>query len=371
MVFSIRLLCAFLISTEIFASQFSTQCGVGKECLLELPGATCGDGTPTYFTLTQRKHAKKLLIYLDGGGGCWNKDTCTAGYARNLTRVETATDWEGGTGAWDASDRENPFAEDFDVVTVPYCTGDAYTGSRVADYGSPKEPYEVRHMGYANTQRLFGAVKSLYPDPDQVVLMGCSAGGIGVNFNLRGPAATYPETDKVVISDAGTPFRPPFVDGNNYYKVMRNWGADKNLPDDVKDFGQLLRYNSQNFPSIRYSFISAYGDQVMTFFAWSVGALAPLTAVRRNIIDVAENFIGRNNPTSKVFYIDAVSHCHTPKKLSSVVSEGQTLGKWLTAQVNNESEWGNVRPDLRPGFKQKARPNLMNVDQWKRFKEMP
>jgi len=361
---------SFFIPVQIWASSLSTTCGVGKECLLELPGATCADGTATYFTLTQRKGAKKLLIYLSGGGGCWSKKTCDIGMARKLSRVEEATDWQSGQGIHNANDPSNPFAEEHDVITVPYCTGDAYTGSHEVDYGTARDPYVIRHVGYSNMQRLWGAVKKMYPSPEQVVLMGCSAGGIGANIHLRGLAAAYPDSDKVVISDAGTPFRPPFLDGPSYRRVMQAWGADQTLPIDpatgqrVSDFGELLRLNSNLYPDIRYSLLSSYGDQVMTFFAFAVGAHGPLTAVRRNIVDVAENFIGRDRPNAKVFFLDSTTHCQTPRALANVTSDGVGLGPWLTAQVNHTSGWENVRPDLRPNFVPRAKPSLLTPNNW-------
>ena len=366
---------SLLLNFSIFAHSFSSSCGPGKECLIDLPGGTCADGTPAYYTLTQRPGAKKLLIYLSGGGGCWNRRSCEAGLARQLTRIEKPTDWQDDTGIGDASDALNPFREEYDIITVPYCTGDAYTGNNVVDYGTKSDPYVIRHVGYSNMQRLWGEVKQMYPDPEQVTLMGCSAGGIGANFHLRGLSAAYPDVDKVVISDAGTPFRPPFLEAPNYQRVMQAWGADQTLPLDpalgrrVADFGELLRYNSQQFPDIRYSLLSSYGDQVMTFFAFSVGARGPLTAVRRNIIDVANNYIGRENPTSKVFFLDSTSHCQTPKRLGSVKSEGTSLGEFLTAQVNHTSGWKNVRPDLQPGFRPKANPKLLTPGNWSELED--
>jgi len=85
----------------------------------------------------------------------------------------------------------------------------------------------------------------------------CSAGGIGVTYHLRNLAAAYPETQKYVVSDAGTPFRPPYVYEKNYREIMANWGADTTLPLDpstgkpVADLGQLAKFNTREFPDIR------------------------------------------------------------------------------------------------------------------------
>lgn len=203
-----------------------TDCGDDRECLIELAGSSCADGTPSYFTLTKRAGAKNLLIYFSGGGACWSKQSCEAGYAQTLTREEEPTDWTDGQGIHSKHDKKNPLATDYNIITVPYCTADAYTGNRTADYGTQRAPYVIRHVGYENVKKTLAAVKTLYPTPGKVVLAGCSAGGIGVTYHLRNLAATYPEARKYVVSDAGTPFRPPFVHEKNYRQIMASWGAD-------------------------------------------------------------------------------------------------------------------------------------------------
>ena len=50
------------------AGGISTDCGEGKECLVEVPGAVCADGKPAFYTLMMRPGAKNLLIYVAGRG---------------------------------------------------------------------------------------------------------------------------------------------------------------------------------------------------------------------------------------------------------------------------------------------------------------
>ncbi len=330
----------------VASAEIPTTCEDNKECLIELPGSTCADGTPSFMTLTRRPNAKHVLVYLSGGGACWSADSCRKGLASTLTRKEEPSDWNEGSGIGDAKDASNPFRSDYSIVTVPYCTGDVHSGARTIDYGTADKPYVIRHQGFNNVQLAFDKVKSLFPTPEKVVLLGCSAGGIGAYFHMRTLAAEYPTAQKYVISDAGTPFRPPYIKEDAYKNVMLNWGAEKTLPPGQTDFSSVVAYNTKKFPDIKFGFMDSYQDSVMTFFAMSVGSPSPFSAVKHTIIDVSDKYIGLETTNAKVFYTNTSRHCHTPEALGKVTSVDTDLGTWLTNMVNDKKGWDNERPDL-------------------------
>jgi len=343
------LILGLILLAQSTFGQIPKECHTDRECLIELPESTCADGTASFFTLTKRANASNVLIYLHGGGACWNQESCQKGYAKPLTRVENPTDWNQGTGIFNRYDRRNPFGENYHIVTIPYCTGDIYTGDRVIDYGTTQSPLVLRHRGYENVRSVLNAVKKLYPTPEKVAMVGCSAGGIGAIYHLRNLVSTFPTSKKYVLSDAGTPFKPPFLKEANYRMIMRNWGAESTLPphfwfNRVSDFGQLVEYNSRQFPEVRFGFISSYRDRMMTFFALAVGSPSPFTAIKENIIHVAETHLtGASN--SRVYYTDSSTHCHTPIPLSEVSSLDKNLGDWLREMVDDSGDWASIRPD--------------------------
>lgn len=344
---------AFFVFVPTAHADIPAHCENDKECLIDLEGAECADGTPSFYTLTKRANAKNVLIYFEGGGGCWSKETCQSGYAQKLTRVEEGTDWNNGSGIHDARDPKNPFAKDFNIITVPYCTGDAYTGNKEMNYGTRKAPYKIRHVGYQNTLLTLEAVKQLYPTPDRLALVGCSAGGIGAYYHLRNLVQKFPQAKKYVLSDAGTPFRPPFVSEAKYKQIMVNWGAEKTLPEvtgvPMSNFGDVIRYNTRNFKEVRFGFVSSYSDKTMSFFAWALGAATPFSAVKKTIVDLADNYIG-DAANAKVFYTKGDVHCHTPRALSSSASTEGDFGDWLTAMASGAHGWNNQRPDKLNDF---------------------
>ena len=86
----------FLFVNRAYSGNIPSHCHYDKECLIEVPGMVCADGTASYITLTAREGAENALIYLSGGGACWNKTTCSLGYAQPLTRVGPNNDWNNG-----------------------------------------------------------------------------------------------------------------------------------------------------------------------------------------------------------------------------------------------------------------------------------
>lgn len=341
-----------LFATSAASGALPANCKVGQDCLIDVEGSACADGTKSFYQVTLRPNAKKLLIYLSGGGACWDKKSCESGYASSLTRKEGYVNWEGGRGIHDASAAKNPFAKDYNIITVPYCTGDVHAGARTANYGTRANPLVIQHHGYQNILNTLKAVKDNFPEPEKVVMLGCSAGGIGAYYHLRNLAATYPDAPKYVVSDAGTPFKPPYLYAKNYDNVMKAWGAEGTLPaplpnGSMKHFGDLIHSNTVLYPDVRFGFISSYRDVVMTFFSLSVGSPSAQTAVKNIIIDVANNDIGKDAELQKVFYTESSRHCHTGENLDGVTSLDTDLGQWMTAMVSDKYDvWETVRPDL-------------------------
>ena len=54
-----------------------SECKMVKRSLASHPLAKCNDGTPAnYYYTDDLLHATKLVINLEGGGACWNKEDC-------------------------------------------------------------------------------------------------------------------------------------------------------------------------------------------------------------------------------------------------------------------------------------------------------
>ena len=85
-----------------------------------------------------------MLIYMEPGGACWDYESCSGAQGIRGRRIRTASPtitWSSGP-----SDRLCSVArarssdlptEGYNMVFVPYCTGDIHAGNNVIDYPCP------------------------------------------------------------------------------------------------------------------------------------------------------------------------------------------------------------------------------------------
>jgi len=324
-------------------------CEYDKECVVKLPGAICGDGSDSFYTLVAKKDSPNLLIFLEPGGACWNSETCSFGHVLSLSAKKPSQKLISEKGLLNLSDPTNPFFG-FSKITVPYCTADVFLGNSDTNYGDSSHPKIVHHHGFKNTLLTLQAAKELYPDPKRVVLFGRSAGGLGVLGQVRNLDAVFPRAEKYALADAGTPLMPPYLKEENYQEIIRNWNAYETLPvvsssESMNHFGDLLRFNTVHFPHIRYGLIQSYDDAVMTYFAKSVGSPEPSVAIRNTIITASDEYIGLDTPHAKVFFVEGKTHILTKKPISKRISAGMRLSEWLQMMFSDQP-WPNIRPDL-------------------------
>ena len=141
-------------STEDAGSEFPPDAApVDKTPIANLPaktwqfvpvqGAMCRDGSATGFGVSANPASKNLMIYLEGGGACFNALTCglnaksfsesdfnacvTGSSAASCATSPSIAG--GGAGIFDRTDATNPMA-DWNFVYVPFCTGDVHAGDK-------------------------------------------------------------------------------------------------------------------------------------------------------------------------------------------------------------------------------------------------
>jgi hypothetical protein len=227
-------------------------------------GLTCVDGSSTGLAVSRPATGGngRVLIFLDGGGGCWDgsKAPCKTpplpplGYvaatfynAASFASDESQTGdvnfttpfaWAkpalgaascsgtcSGRGIFDRTATDtanpslyNPFAN-YTYVFLPYCSGDLWQGSKIDNMGSTfRTPATATNQAGATNPAVFeGAtnfanaiayIKSVLPTPVSIALVGGSAGGFGAYFNYGQLRAAYPSTSIPisVVSDSSGGF---------------------------------------------------------------------------------------------------------------------------------------------------------------------
>ena len=160
-------------------------------------GPVCIAGTD-YSVFTRQGDPKKLLIFLQGGGACWQDF-----YRCNILAEDQSPLPPTGPfpGVFDSTSPDNPFA-DYSVVYMPYCDGSTFGGDNdVDDATFPFGPTR-HHRGLRNASAGMDVAKDMFPRAKQITVMGHSAGGVG--------AAAF------------APFLARFVFGNNTKLTVYN-----------------------------------------------------------------------------------------------------------------------------------------------------
>lgn len=169
-----------------------------------------------YSFFVQPGSSRRVLLFLDGGGACWDANTCIGTPLLNASTYqqtvnETPEDLAQAGGVLASDNPDNPYA-DYTKVLVPYCSGDVHWGSRDTTYTLAFPPLEwtVRHRGSDNFLavlhwlRTQGAEAGV--DLDEVrnlTVMGASAGAYGTMIALPFVAEVAPNARLRLFADAG------------------------------------------------------------------------------------------------------------------------------------------------------------------------
>ncbi|KAG6450865.1 palmitoleoyl-protein carboxylesterase NOTUM [Manduca sexta] len=138
---------------------------------------TCNDGSPAGYYLRRGSNNEHWVVYLEGGGYCWDTLSCRARWRRRPALM-SSTRWprQRRAPALLSSDAvANPLWHASNHVLLPYCSSDMWVGTR-------NTPHPA--SGFAFNGRLI--VRAVLTDllraglKGRLLLVGSSAGGAGV-----------------------------------------------------------------------------------------------------------------------------------------------------------------------------------------------
>lgn len=235
---------------------------------VEIPGTVCGNGSQYKFFVNYKEGAKDLMIMLEPGGACWDYAGCSGQADLSAAHLEGIPDDLMSDAGQSANisplirrDLGAPTA-DWNLVYVPYCTGDVHTGNNVITYEDPegKGPdVTFHHAGHANVLAISQYMSAQLPGIDRLFVTGCSAGGAGALINYYFFRSQLAPARGYLMDDSG----PIFPSGGNsaalHAKIRSSWNVDSiflELPKEypiTKDFGVLNTHLSDMFPEDRLS----------------------------------------------------------------------------------------------------------------------
>lgn len=293
----------------------------------------CSQGTPYHFYVRDGA-SDDLMIYFQGGGACWNTATC---FEQPVFDPAIGADEVYTTGIFDFDNPDNPVAA-YDMVFIPYCTGDVHTGDATVEYATGSV---IEHRGFANAQTVLEWTYTNYDAPASVFITGSSAGALGALFHGGYIMAQYADVPVTLLGDGYAGVVPA------EWPALDTWGTFDNLPPGLiaadtppERFARALYEGlAATYPDNRIAQYSTAFDEVQTVFYTLMGgsALRFLTAITQalTVID-APNY---------VYYL-APSRLHTilprPEFYDTRVTEVY-LSDWLAGLLAGE-EIGSVMP---------------------------
>lgn len=162
--------------------------------------AICARGTPYRFWV-RPGNVNRLLVFFEGGGGCWNAATCREGSSFFDDTVDAGDSPQGQRGIFDLDNPDNPF-RDYYMVYIPYCTGDVHWGDNVQTYRDTQGEVSINHTGFRNAQTAIDWIIGQFSDPDNIFVTGCSAGSIGSIAWAPYLIRQYPQTHVAQLGDS-------------------------------------------------------------------------------------------------------------------------------------------------------------------------
>jgi len=258
-----------------------------------LPGTKCGNGSQYKFFI-RKTASPNLLFYFEGGGACWDYDTCSgrAGvigaanpngiaddYMTQFTAKYVSPIVNGADPGLPGRSRTDLVTKDWNIVYMPYCTGDVHIGNRATTYVDTtggQAPLTWNHSGYTNTIAAINYAHTQFPSVSKLLVTGFSAGGTataaGYYFVRRGinPTRGY------YLDDSGPVF--PAASSTSlskglHTKIRSAWNLDSVFsqlpaPFSANDLGTINKVVATQFPGDQIAYTGYSRDYNYSRFSY-------------------------------------------------------------------------------------------------------
>ena len=308
-------------------------------------GPICIAGTP-YSVFTRAGDPKKLLIFEQGGGACWQ------GFYFCNVLAEDQEPPGPPVGIWDFGSPDNPFA-DHSIVYMPYCDGSVFSGDNdVPDASFPFGPVRF-HRGLRNQSAGMDVAKATFPHAKNITVAGSSAGGVGVAgfapFLVR-----FKYGNSIVLNvfnDAG----PVAINLNETAAIAAraaDWQFGQFYPSsctECDDMGQataVIQWRLDNDLTIREAFYETDADATNRFFL-----NVPTQAQYRDILLTQHDPLNASHPLRYKRFIVSGDASHTALQSPLFYTQeidGVVLSDWTEDFLKFKPGWVDLVEDLVP-----------------------
>lgn len=309
---------------------------------IDVPGTVCMNGDMAGFGISHNPASKDLMIYLEGGGACFN-DVCDFS-AFNIPFIPPPD------GIFNRNNPGNPI-KDWSMIYVPYCSGDIHGGDKETELGGKVR----RFHGYRNIGKYLEQWAPKFADAERVLLTGISAGGFGAGLNAVQVADAFlPGPQMIVIDDSGPPMSNQVIAPCLQHTFREVWGLDQTLlaecggdcPDEDDFASGTLAHALAKYPELRFGLFSNTADTVIrTFmgFGWGNGmhdncggvpTIVPADVYQEGLLDLRTQYEGTVSTyyigQSQILYNFGQGHTvlRSPSFWTTVI-DGVPLSAWV------------------------------------------
>ena len=273
-----------------------------------------------YAFWTRASDPKRLVLFFQGGGGCFDERTCALGSEWFDDDVGQDDDPTYSGGVLDLTEPRNPF-RGWSWVFIPSCTGDVHVGDRRVRYGSTV----VEQRGWQNASAALRWAFARFPRVETVLVTGCSAGSVGSAFHAPAVIARWP---RARVRQLGDSLAFVFQRSVN----LSGWGAHEHFPpffrigDRRFTMVEYLSKLARRYPARTFARFNHAEDSVQQAYYGAVGG-DPAGFERR--LRAAEASL-KKLPNYRSYLACGSEHCALPaREFYSRRVEGVALRDWV------------------------------------------
>ncbi|GAB9462615.1 Gpi-anchored leucine-rich lipoprotein [Globisporangium polare] len=240
---------------------------------------------------TKQQDKAKLLLVFQGGGACIDADTCSFSLQCALgTGTFNPNADPVSTGVMNRTNPSNLF-KDWNIVHVPYCTGDLHVGNAVHSASDGiyatilgqnqclGQNQSTHMVGYENSISALKWAAANYPNPEHLIVGGASAGSLAAQALSVYVADMWQVKERSIrYSVVGDSYVGVFPeDKRSAGSVVDFYGAcdvELKAPADIMDacrnktmsVTQLMAALLREVPFSDWLFIDSKADQAQRYF---------------------------------------------------------------------------------------------------------
>jgi len=303
------------------------------------PESKCANGTSTGIAVNPIENAVGVLVFMQGGGACWDSETClvlkSSVHLEDTVGESVVLAEAGGlSGLFDHDNVANPFRQ-YAYVYMPYCTGDLHSGSQAQVYNAGMGDVTIQHHGGRNVELYLERLIATFASVQRVVVSGISAGGFGATLNWWRYQGAFPNARVDILDDAGLMVDAP----DNRWSAMHDAWAMAVPPGcdecDTRASAWLPFYSAHLIAPRRYALTAFLGDAVIgSYFGLSSAQIeTQMLALRAG---AAAN--------QKTFFLPGTLHSVIGEGAITMTSDGTSLLPWVLQFASDDPNWNHAGP---------------------------